>query len=140
MSLLERSKEAILSHTVEAGVTAITVLLVWASSIIVPAVAPSILAAIPAPALLPLLLLSVVINLVLVGFLYLVTRKSELKLHYGIYWDKKKNPHCPGCQKPVSYINGMLGEGYYCKACNYVYPLQDAHGKKVQPVQAQAEL
>ena len=141
MALLERAKEAVLSHTVEAGVAAITVLLAWAASIIGPAVAPAMLAVIPMPALLPLLLLSLAINLVLVVFLYLVTRKNELRLHYGIYWDKKKNPYCPGCQKPVAYGDYHLaGTGYHCNTCNHVYALQDAQGKQVLPIQAQAEL
>lgn len=141
MSLLDRVKEAVLSHTVEAAAASITVLVAWTVSIIGPAAAPTILAAIPAQALLPLLLLSLLINLVLALLLYLYTRKEKLRLHYSIYWDANKNPRCPTCQNPVAYNNyTSYGWGYYCNPCKHVYQLVDASGKQVKPEQVLSEL
>lgn len=44
---------------------------------------------------------------------YLLVDK-RLKLKYDIYWDRKKNPHCPSCKKPLQFKNYCA---YQCLAC-----------------------
>lgn len=63
--------------------------------------------------------------------------RRGLRLKYGIYWDKAKNPYCPVCKKPVSYGEYVEGFGYYCKPCSHVYPLADASGKEYTPKDVQ---
>ena len=141
MPHLEKLKETVMSHLLETAVAAVTMLIAWTFSTIGPAVAPAILAAIPIQAVLPLLLLSLLINLILVALIYLTTRKQEFRLQYGIYWDAYKNPHCPACKKPVAYNEYVnSGWGYYCQPCQHVYPLADAFGKQVKPEQVLTEL
>jgi hypothetical protein len=45
---------------------------------------------------------------------------KKLRLKYNIYWDRKRNPHCPICKKPLqshSYCS------YQCIACDkYIFP------------------
>ena len=138
MSLLSRAKEAAISRTVEACAAAITVLIAWFLSLIAPAIWPAILKAVPIQALLPVLLLSLLLNLILGLLLYLATKKPEpeFQLHYGVYWDKNRNPHCPVCKNPVVYDNwGYQGFGYHCQPCNKVTPLKDAAGVEIKPEQ-----
>jgi hypothetical protein len=138
MTLLERAKEAVRTHVVNACVTVITLLLAWITSIITPVLWPVVRTAIPPEALFPVLLLSLLINAILGVLLYFATRKEKpaLQLRYGIYWDKDNNPFCPVCQKPVIYDDwDPQGWGYYCQPCSKITPLQDAHGKKLKPEQ-----
>lgn len=138
MTLLDRAKEAVHTHIVSVCVTAITVLLAWVASIIAPVLWPAVKAGVPSEALFPVLLLSLLINAILGVLLYSATRKEKpaLQLRYGIYWDKDNNPFCPVCQKPVVYDNwSFQGWGYYCKPCNKVTPLKNAHGKELKPEQ-----
>jgi hypothetical protein len=46
--------------------------------------------------------------------IYLVFDK-RLKLKYGLYWDRKKNPRCPSCKKPLQVYNYCT---YHCLACD----------------------
>ena len=138
MSLLSKAKEAFLSRIVEVCATSITILLAWVASIVGPAVWPAVSAAMPTEALLPAFLLSLLLNLIFGVLLYFGTRKSEpeFQLKYGIYWDRNKNPHCPVCQKPVTYgswHNNRLG--YYCNPCRKLTLLRDPAGNEVMPEQ-----
>jgi hypothetical protein len=141
MSFAEKAKEAILSRAVEACVAAITVLLAWAISEISPVLLPSIEAAASKNLLLSLLILSAVLNLVFLALVWLLSKKEQFRLKYGIYWDKGKNPHCPSCKTPLAaYGKYQAGKGYYCKPCNKIFPLADASGKDIDPKTAQDEL
>lgn len=136
MNLLSRAKEALLSRVVEACVAAVMVLLAWVTSIVGPAVWGAISEVVPAQALLPVLLLSVLLNLILGLLLHSATYGSETRLTLlnGIYWDKDRNPFCPVCQKPVVYDSWhTAGWGYYCKPCAKVTPLKDFSGKTLKP-------
>lgn len=57
---------------------------------------------------------SILLLAVLALLAYLRVDK-RLKLKYGIYWDKNRNPHCPSCKKPL-----QLGiySSYECITCN----------------------
>lgn len=69
------------------------------------------------------------------------TKRSGLRLKYGIYWDGDKNPHCPSCRTPLANYNEYtVGKGYYCNPCEKVFPLADVSGKSVEPLKAIAEL
>lgn len=47
-------------------------------------------------------------TLVLVAWIieikYKKNQELNLELKYGVYWDKKLNPYCPACQKPLSLV------------------------------------
>ena len=72
------------------------------------------------------------LNLVLLTYLFL-KRDGGLKLKYGIYWDKAKNPYCPLCKNPVFYGQYADKTGYHCKPCNHIFKLVDATGKTYLP-------
>ena len=142
MTFAAKLKEAVLSRAVESCVASITVLLVWALSEIYPVLFPAIEAAATKKLLLSLLVLSAILNLLFLALILLLSKNDSFKLKYGIYWDKKKNPHCPSCQKPVAAYGNYQssGKGYYCKPCKQVFPLADASGKEVSPERAISEL
>lgn len=134
MSFPDKVKNAVQDRLIESAFAAITVLLAWLLSIIGPGIWESISASVPARAIFPVLLLSILTNIVLGALIYRAYRRPEFELRYGIYWDSGRNPHCPVCKKPVYYDTWhMHGTGYFCKPCNKVTPLKDAHGKEVQP-------
>lgn len=139
MSLIFRAKEELLSHMFATCVAATTVLAGWFLSLVAPILKPAILAALPAQAVLPLLLLSLLLNLIFAVLIYQTTKKQEpeLQLRFGVYWDKNKNPHCPVCQKPVRYDDwGYSGVGYYCQPCKQVTTPKDLTGKNMTSTEA----
>lgn len=141
MSVADKLKEAVLSRAVEASAASITVLLGWAVAEIAPALLPSIEAVATKKLLVSLLGLSLLLNLALLTLVWLLSKRQQFRLKYGIYWDKDKNPHCPSCKTPVAaYSNYQSGKGYYCKPCKKVFPLADAFGHDIDPTIAINEL
>jgi uncharacterized protein YqhQ len=142
MTFFNKLKDAMAERAAEGIAASLTVLLVWAVYQIVPIVLPAIEAAISKQVLLALLVSSLILNVVFLCVVWFNAGSGVLRLKYGIYWDKQKNPHCPSCEKPLSDYNdyGYSGTGYYCKPCNQVFPLSDALGKRIPPAQAISEL
>lgn len=66
---------------------------------------------------------SILLLAILSLLIYLFIDK-QLKLRYGIYWDRKRNPHCPSCKKPLqphAYCT------YQCIACDkYISPFSES--------------
>lgn len=142
MSFAEKLKDSILSHAVEASAASIVVVMGFLVNDIALPLLPYIEDAISKKSLLSLLVLSLFVNLSLLAFVWLLARKDELRLKYGIYWDKNKNPHCPSCKKPLSAFGdyGTSGKGYFCKSCSKVIPLTDAFGNGIKTETALSEL
>ena len=138
MSLIDKFKEGFWSHIGSACAAALTVLLGWMFYQIAPALLPAIEAATSLRVVLAILLLSVLLNIVLVVVIWRLSRPSNLKLKFGILWDREKNPHCPSCKNGgVRYGEYQWGEmGYYCNTCKDVFHLADAHGKDIAPADA----
>jgi hypothetical protein len=66
---------------------------------------------------------------------------DKLKLRFGVYWDKKKNPHCPGCKKPISdYRQYGTHFGYGCMSCNRTILLERADGTPITAQEAMNSL
>lgn len=135
MPFFDKLKEAALSRAVEASAAAVTVLVGWIVTEIAPILLPSIEAVATKKLLLSLLGLSLLLNLAMLTVVWLLSKKSQLRLKYGIYWDKDKNPHCPSCKNPVSQYGNYqtIGEGYFCKTCSKLFPLADAAGNSISP-------
>ncbi len=142
MSLINKLSEKLMEHIAEAAIASVSVLLVFAANELSPIVLPLIESKLSNQTLLSLFLASLGINVVLAFLIYVRFRKPHFNLKYGIYWDSKKNPHCPACQRPVaSYSDyGIGGKGYYCKPCNQVFPLTDVSGNDIPPSQVINEL
>ena len=142
MNLLSKFSEKLIEHISGAAIAAISVLLIFAAKELSPIVLPLIESKLSNQTLLTLFFASLAVNIVLAVLIYVASRKPNLKLKYGVYWDKNKNPHCPACQKPVSSYNdyGISGSGYNCKPCHQVFPLTDATGSQILPSQAIYEL
>lgn len=132
--------DKLIEHAAECAVAALSILLVYVAGQLAPVALP-LLDALSNRVLLALMLASLLINVLLALLIYYVTRKSPLRLKYGIYWDKERNPHCPACEKPVAaYGEYNSGWGYYCKPCGKVFPLADAAGNDKQPADVVREL
>lgn len=138
MSFIDKVKDSITTRAAEVIAASFTVLLAWVAS----QVAPAIESAISKQVLLALLATSLVLNVIFFFIVWLNAKKELLRLKYGIYWDKDKNPHCPSCKTPVATYGyySTDGYGYYCKPCNKVFPLADASGNNLEPTQVLAEL
>jgi len=57
--------------------------------------------------------------------------KNGLKLHFGIYWDKEKNPYCPACKTPLNYFHDNEHNKYHtfeCIKCNKEMSAKDING------------
>jgi hypothetical protein len=144
MKFIERVKESFLSHIASFFAVAITTLLIWTGQQLTPIILPAIEANISKAFLFSLFLSSLVLNLIFVVSIWIINNKNSnnLKLKYGILWDKDKNPYCPSCKKPgIAYgTYGYSGDGYYCQPCNKVFLLKDALGNEMKPTQALSEL
>ena len=137
---MEKFWGKIIERAAECSVTALSVLLVYVASQLAPVVLP-LVDALTNRVLAVLLLASLLVNILLALLTYWVTRKLPLRLKYGIYWDKDKNPPCPGCQRPVAaYGEYGAGWGYYCKPCGKLFPLADAGGNDKKPADVVLEL
>lgn len=141
MSFGEKVKESLASRAAEGVATSLTILLVWATYQVAPAVLPAVEAATSKQVLLALLVTSIVLNIAFALVAWHLSKSKPFRLKYSIYWDKDKNPHCPACKIPLGqYAQYQTGTGYYCKPCGKIFALVDATGKKIEPAAALAEL
>ena len=68
---------------------------------------------------------------------HIENQKDNIKLKFGIYWDKDNNPLCPSCKLPVSFGKYVVGgTGYRCFSCKQTFPLTDDVGNRLKPEQA----
>ncbi len=141
MNVADKIKDKIIKHAAEGAIASVAILLVWVANKLAPIVLPLIENNLSNQVLLALLLASIAINILLVILIYSVTKKSPLKLKYGIYWDSEKNPYCPSCQKPIAGYNEYIYQkGYYCKPCDKVFPLTDVSGNDIAPADVVKQL
>lgn len=139
MSSLEKIQEGFFNHVGTAAALAVTGLVGWLALQIAPSILPAIEHSVSTKILLAILLLSMFLNVALaVAIWRFPSRQTELRLKYGILWDKDKNPHCPVCKNGgLNYNEWNYGQlGYYCNSCEQVFGLKDASGKDVKPVDA----
>jgi hypothetical protein len=140
MSAIDKVKEALVSKTVEASISLVSMLLIFVFWQLAPAIIKSISITVSPQILLALLTLSIVINIFLVAlFIYSRTKeKSDLKLRFGVYWDKDKNPYCPVCKNVLASSNswGELKNEYYCNPCKTLVNTTDASGNTIPRKQA----
>lgn len=142
MSFGEKVKNSIVSRAAEGLAVSVSVIIIWISSKIVPAIFPLIESSLTKSLLVSLLFASLALNIIFLVLFWIFQKKSDFKLKYGVYWDKDKNPHCPNCKIPLAAYDKYhsSGWGYYCNPCNNVFPLKDANGTDIKPQQAIIEL
>lgn len=137
----EKVKDSIVNRAAEGLAVSVSVIIIWAASKIAPVILPALESSLSKSLLVSLLLASLALNAVFAFLYWLVSKKPEFKLKYGIYWDSDKNPHCPNCKIPIAgYDTYQSNKGYYCKPCKKVFPLQDSAGNDIEPSQATGEL
>jgi len=141
VSFQEKVKESIVTRASEGLAIAVSVILIWAASKIGPILLPAIESALSKGVLVSLLLASLALNIVFLALFWILHKKPEFQLKYGIYWDKGKNPHCPNCKIPLSrYAQYQHGKGYLCQPCKKIFSLADPNGNHINPEQAINEL
>lgn len=142
MSFLDKLQESLAQRVAEGVWIGLSALVLWCAYQLSPAVLPAI-ENVSKEALAGLLLASIMTNAVLAVICWRVSRPAVLRLKYGVYWDREKNPHCPACKTPVcGYSEYTMArvKGYYCKACSEVIPLADVAGRDIDPEKAVSEL
>jgi len=141
MSLKDKVKEVFESRIAEGLAASVTVIVIWAAYKITPVIMPAIESVLSVQIIFPLLLASFALNIIFLILFWVLTKRPEFKLKYGIYWDSEKNPHCPNCKIPIGgYAEYDAGKGYYCKPCKKIFPLTDANGNNIDPQQVINEL
>ena len=142
MSALEKIQDGFFEHLGTAVAIAIVGLVAWISSQIAPIIAPAIEASLSTRVLIGFLGLSLFLNFALaVAVWRQPSKKADLRLKFGILWDKDKNPHCPVCKNGgLHYGDWNYQLGYHCNNCNKVFGLTDSAGKDVQPATVIAQL
>lgn len=142
MLFFDKVKDSLVNRAAECMAASLTTLLLWVVYQVSPALIPAIETVISKRVLLALLAASIILNILFFLLVLSNAKKDSFRLKYGIYWDMQKNPHCPSCKTPLAaYGDYQLGGvGYRCIPCKKVFPLTDANGKKIEPVQALREL
>jgi transposase-like protein len=141
MSFGDKLKESIISNAAEGLALSLTAILIWVSTKVGPVIMPALESNLSKSILVSLLFASLALNLVFLIIFWVIYKKPQFKLKYGIYWDSDKNPHCPNCKIPIAAYGSYQGsKGYYCKPCKKVFTLQDASGNDIEPQQAISEL
>jgi hypothetical protein len=100
--MLAKAKEFLLSHLIGLSVSAVATLLAIVAREILHVTLPTIASKLPQQTLLELLLLSLILCCILLVFLWASLYVRRLKLKNGFYWDRKGNPHCTACKKPLT--------------------------------------
>jgi len=98
MSFGEKVKESIVTRAAEGLAVSITVILIWAMTKISPIVLPAIESGLSKSLLLSLLLASLALNIVLVVLFWIINKKPDFKLKYGIYLEENKKQRVCTCQ------------------------------------------
>lgn len=141
MTFVEKFRDKLADRAAESIAVSLTALLAWACYAVAPAVLPAIEAVTSKKVLLALLLASFALNVIFFFIVLSTSKKETLRVKYGIYWDREKNPHCPNCRIPIgSYADYDAGKGYYCKPCNKIFKVTDVSGNDIDPRQAVSEL
>ena len=142
MSFVEKVKDTIATRAAEALAISVSVIIIWVASKVGPAILPALESNLSKELLITIFLASLSLNLILVMLFWVLLKKPDLRVKYGIYWDSSRNPHCPNCKIPIAgysdYDTG--GVGYYCKPCKKIFPLQDPAGNDINPSQVISEL
>ncbi len=76
--------------------------------------------------------------LILVSLFLLEKYKHRLKVFFGLYWDKKKNPYCNSCKSPVTFYSeykGYKSPLFYCTKCEKEIEATDENGKALSLVE-----
>ena len=131
--LPQKAKDTLIERSIPIALTALGMLLVSSASTLAPVIVPVLLAKITTKELLPLLTLSIASNLLLGTLLYLQIASHSLTLKNGVYWDRHKSPHCPGCKSALTNASPYDGEtwGMDCFACNRQIMFHDEEGKGI---------
>ena len=83
------------------------------------------------------LTISMSLNLVFAAWILGLKRASMLKLRFGVYWDREKNPYCPSCKSPLSgYSEYHEGNGFMCSQCDKIILLMAKDGSNLPYRQA----
>ena len=77
------------------------------------------LSTLPSKPILLLLALSILLNILVTCWIYLLLREDKLTLRDAVYWDKAHQPHCPACKSPISFrgLNDDNTTSYFCVQC-----------------------
>lgn len=92
MSFGDKVKDSIVNRAAEGLAVSATLIVIWVMSKIGPAILLASESNLSKSLLVSLLLGSLALNLILVTLFWVLRKKPEFKLKYGIYWDSDKNP------------------------------------------------
>jgi hypothetical protein len=96
--MLKAAQNWLSAHIPEALIAATIGLLGLLGKAVLPALWPALVASVTTQTLLPILGLSLLVNLTCVLALVHMSKERQLTGHIGILWDKDKNPYCPACE------------------------------------------
>jgi len=118
-----KARETLKEHLPALSIGALGSLLLLTVNAVIPDALPGLLEAAKPQTYLPLLTLSLLLNLLcLFALIYEARQKpSEFTKHVGILWDDELLPHCPACETLLgghAYYDGA--PGLKCVKCDKV--------------------
>jgi len=127
---LSKATEVLIQYTVKG----LLYLLIFLVGMIIHGLGSSILELltnkVPIKSILGVLALALIIIILQIAYICYLTKKlkTKFKLELGIYWDTKKNPHCPvaSCNKtPLTYKYNKEEDmcRLYCMSCDKYFPI-----------------
>jgi hypothetical protein len=77
------------------------------------------------------MLTTIWLSVIFVPYSMYLLKRLSLKLDLGVYWDKKDNPFCPNCLKPLVNIGNINGIPFFqCVKCKSEIVICSEFGKR----------
>lgn len=142
MTVFGKAKEILTEKAVSLWLGAIGALLALVGKVLIDAVLPTLSAPAVQQALLPLLGLSILINISLILALWFLARRPKFRTRFGFLWDADLQPYCPACNSPMQWGNwgATQGPGLLCGKCRAPRYLADDAGQKMTIQEARKQL
>ena len=142
MSIIEKAKSGLADRLL----TIVTGALAGLGVIVANTLAPEVLPILSSPqlqkAVVPILGISIILNLLLGFAIWQATRKPKFRTRFGFYWDSDLHPHCPACEAPMQWWNWkhLNGFGLLCHKCGKPRVLVDDSGEMISLDEARLQI
>lgn len=133
MTFIEKLKESSADKASSIVIGAVTGLAIIVGNALSPDVIPMLSSPRLQKVVVPILGISLIVNLLLGYLLLELSRKPKFKTRLGFFWDSDLQPHCPACESPMQWGNwaGTNGPGLLCGKCKNPRYLTDDNGNHI---------
>jgi hypothetical protein len=142
MSFIEKAKSGLADRLLTIVTGALAGLGVIAANALAPEVIPILSSPQLQKAVVPILGISIILNLLLGLAIWQATRKPKFRTRFGFFWDLDLQPHCSACESPMQWgqWTGTQGPGLLCGKCKKPRYLRGEDGKPMSLDEAKLQL